>query len=56
MKHGLHCMMQALLEVLATRCAPYPAGFVDWDSCEEEEEEFHMFRRRIEEALLNCCV
>jgi hypothetical protein len=32
---------------------------VDWDSHGDEdggEEEFYMFRRRIEEALLNCCV
>jgi hypothetical protein len=50
-------IFQVLLEVLASRCAPYPPGFVDWDSCEDDgEEEFHMFRRRIEEALLSCCV
>ena len=45
-----------LIEVLATRCAPYPQGFTEWDDCEEDEEDFHMFRRRIDEALLNCCV
>ncbi len=47
-----------LIEVLATRCAPYPEGFVDWDSCDGEfgEDEFKMFRRRIEDSLLNCCV
>ena len=47
---------QALVEVLATRCAPYPAGFVDWESSEEDEEDFHMFRRRIGDSLLNCSV
>jgi hypothetical protein len=45
-----------LVALLATRSAPYPAGFVDWDSCEEDEEEFHMFRRRIADSLLNCCI
>ena len=45
---------QVLVEVLATRCAPYPAGFVDWESNDEDEEDFHMFRRRIGDSLLNC--
>jgi len=34
-----------LLEVLATRCAPYGADFTDWDDeAEDDPEDFNMYR------------
>ena len=45
-----------VLEVLATRCARYPVGFEDWDSAEDDQDDFRAYRRRVEESLLDCCV
>jgi len=46
-----------LTEAVALHCAPLGSDFTDWDSAgEDDPDDFHMYRRRVEEALLNSCV
>uniref|UniRef100_A0A7S4NJI2 Exportin-1/Importin-beta-like domain-containing protein n=1 Tax=Guillardia theta TaxID=55529 RepID=A0A7S4NJI2_GUITH len=47
-------IFSSLSELLATRCALYPADCEDWDS--GDTDDFNMYRRRVEDALQNCSV
>jgi hypothetical protein len=44
-----------LLTALVVDCVPYPADFLSWESCGDDEDDFLNHRIRLRSSLRDCC-
>lgn len=44
-----------LLSALVVHCVPYHAGFVSWESSDDDQDDFENHRKRLRAVLRDCC-